>query len=72
MTKEPFDFKRLFVIAKTQLNYSEDEFLNSSFKRVVDLVNTLNQMLSEENNEEGPINNEGYKEVVVNIADAPF
>lgn len=72
MTKEPFDFKRLFVIAKTQLNYSEDEFLNSSFKRVVDLVNTLNQMLSEENNEEGPINSEGYKEVVVNIADAPF
>jgi hypothetical protein len=60
---------RLFFIAKTQLNYSRQEFFDSTFKEIVMLIEELNKVYSDENNTSS---NDEYVEKVFSIDQIPF
>lgn len=64
MGKEPFNIKRLFFLAKTQLNYSRQDFFDATFKEIVDMLEELRNMHSADNN--------NSVEQVVSIEDIPF
>lgn len=61
--------KRLFIIAKKDLQFTVKEFLDSTFKEVAGLINKLNELESDNQN---TTNSEGYIEKVVSIDEIPF
>ncbi|WP_290063438.1 hypothetical protein [Paraclostridium bifermentans] len=71
MDKKPFDINRLFFIAKTQLNYTRQEFFDSTFKEIAMLIEELNKVCDEQypsNN----IDEENYIEKEFSIDQIPF
>lgn len=71
MEKKPFDINRLFFIAKTQLNYTRQEFFDSTFKEIVMLIEELNKVCDEQyisNNTD----EENYIEKEFSIDQIPF
>ncbi len=70
MEKKPFDINRLFFIAKTQLNYTRQEFFDSTFKEIAMLIEELNKVYEDQNISTSSDN--GYIEKVVNIDEVPF
>lgn len=70
ISEKPFDINRLFFIAKTQLNFTRQEFFDSTFKEIVMLIEELNKVYEEQNISTGSDNE--YVEKVVNIDEVPF
>lgn len=68
MNERPFNINRLFFIAKKHLNYSRNEFFDSTYKEIVDLIEELTSTYENENENV----TDGYVEKVVNIDEIPF
>ncbi|MDU3775692.1 MAG: hypothetical protein E7G47_10770 [Clostridium perfringens] len=71
MDKKPFDINRLFFIAKTQLNYTRQEFFDSTFKEIVMLIEELNKVCDEQYTSNN-IDEENYIEKEFSIDQIPF
>ncbi|AUN14100.1 hypothetical protein RSJ16_07655 [Paraclostridium sordellii] len=69
LNEKPFDINRLFFIAKTQLNFTRQEFFDSTFKEIVMLIGELNKTYEEQTQS---ASNDGYVEKVVSIDEVPF
>lgn len=72
MNEKPFDINRLFFIAKTQLNYSRQEFFDSTFKEIAMLIEELNKELNEHVNNQNYNNQDEYIEKIFSIDQIPF
>ncbi|WP_057576222.1 hypothetical protein, partial [Paraclostridium sordellii] len=68
-SEKPFDINRLFFIAKTKLNFTRQEFFDSTFKEIVMLIGELNKEHEEQSQ---PVSDDGYVEKVVSIDEVPF
>ena len=66
MSKEPLNIRRLFLISKNNLKFSRNDFLESTAKEIIDLLEEFNSMNSEEDDEDEVI------EKVVSIDNFPF
>lgn len=71
MDKKPFDINRLFFIAKTQLNYTRQEFFDSTFKEIGMLIEELNKVCDEQYTTNN-IDEENYIEKEFSIDQIPF
>lgn len=71
MDKKPFDINRLFFIAKTQLNYTRQEFFDSTFKEIGMLIEELNKVCDEQYTSNN-IDEENYIEKEFSIDQIPF
>lgn len=71
MDKKPFDINRLFFIAKTQLNYTRQEFFDSTFKEIGMLIEELNKVCYEQYTSNN-IDEENYIEKEFSIDQIPF
>lgn len=71
MQEKPFDINRLFFIAKTQLNYTRQEFFDSTFKEIVMLIEELNKVCDEQFSSNS-IDEDDYIEKEFSIDQIPF
>lgn len=71
MEKKPFDINRLFFIAKTQLNYTRQEFFDSTFKEIVMLIEELHKVCDEQYTSSNT-DEENYIEKEFSIDEIPF
>lgn len=71
MQEKPFDINRLFFIAKTQLNYTRQEFFDSTFKEIVMLIEEFNKVCDEQFSSNS-IDEDDYIEKEFSIDQIPF